>query len=59
VPRHRSWPGSTERRRNDVVAVLIVLALAASGLLKPDKALSGLGSEPAVVVLLAPQLWRA
>jgi len=41
------------------VAVLIVLALAASGLLKPDKALSGLGSEPAVVVLLAPQLWRA
>jgi len=40
----------TERLRNDVVAVLIVLALAVSGLLKPDKALSGFGSEPAIVV---------
>ena len=40
----------TERLRNDVVAVLIVLALAVSGLLKPDKALSGFSSEPAIVV---------
>jgi di/tricarboxylate transporter len=40
----------TERIRNDVVAVLIVLALAMSGLLKPDRALSGFGSEPAIVV---------
>src|SRR2546421_8940765 len=40
----------TERLRNDVVALLIVLALAVSGLLKPEKALSGFGSEPAIVV---------
>ena len=40
----------TERLRNDVVALLIVLALSVSGLLKPDKALSGFGSEPAIVV---------
>jgi di/tricarboxylate transporter len=40
----------TERLRNDVVALLIVLALAVSGLLKPDKALAGFGSEPAIVV---------
>jgi len=40
----------TERLRNDVVAILIVLALAVSGLLKPEKALSGFGSEPAIVV---------
>ncbi|HEY3098206.1 MAG TPA: SLC13 family permease [Methylomirabilota bacterium] len=40
----------TERLRNDVVALLIVLALSVSGLLEPDKALSGFGSEPAIVV---------
>ena len=40
----------TERLRNDVVAVLIVLALTLSGLLEPDRALSGFGSEPAIVV---------
>jgi di/tricarboxylate transporter len=40
----------TERLRNDVVALLIVLALSVSGLLAPDKALSGFGSEPAIVV---------
>jgi di/tricarboxylate transporter len=40
----------TERLRNDLVAVLIVLALAISGLLEPDKALAGFGSEPAIVV---------
>jgi di/tricarboxylate transporter len=40
----------TERLRNDVVAVLIILALAISGLLKPAEALSGFSSEPAIVV---------
>jgi len=40
----------TERLRNDVVAMLIVLALAITGLLKPDRALAGFGSEPAIVV---------
>jgi di/tricarboxylate transporter len=40
----------TEKLRNDVVAVLIVIALAMSGLLKPEQALSGFGSEPAIVV---------
>jgi di/tricarboxylate transporter len=37
----------TERLRNDVVAILFVLALAVSGPLKPEKARSGFGSEPA------------
>jgi di/tricarboxylate transporter len=41
----------TERLRNDVVAVLIVLALAGTGLLKPEEALSGFASEPAIVVV--------
>jgi di/tricarboxylate transporter len=40
----------TERIRNDVVAVLIVLALWASGLLEPKEALAGFASEPAIVV---------
>jgi len=40
----------TEKLRNDVVAVLIVIALAVSGLLEPERALSGFGSEPAIVV---------
>jgi di/tricarboxylate transporter len=40
----------TERLRNDVVAVLIVLALAVTGILKPAEALSGFSSEPAIVV---------
>jgi len=40
----------TERLRNDLVAVLIVLALAITGLLEPGEALSGFGSEPAIVV---------
>ena len=40
----------TEKLRNDVVAVLIVIALAVTGLLPPAQALSGFGSEPAVVV---------
>jgi di/tricarboxylate transporter len=40
----------TEKLRNDVVAVLIVIALAVTGLLAPTQALSGFGSEPAIVV---------
>jgi di/tricarboxylate transporter len=40
----------TEKLRNDVVAVLIVISLAVTGLLKPSEALSGFGSEPAIVV---------
>ena len=41
---------TTERIRSDIVAVLIILALAVSGLLKPAEALAGFGSEPAIVV---------
>jgi di/tricarboxylate transporter len=41
---------ATERIRNDVVAMLIVLALATSRLLSPAEALAGFGSEPAIVV---------
>ena len=40
----------TERLRNDIVAVLIVLSLAATGLLEPEEALAGFSSEPAIVV---------
>lgn len=40
----------TERLRNDVVAVLIILALAATHVLDPPEALAGFGSEPAIVV---------
>lgn len=40
----------TEKLRNDVVAVLIVIALASTRLLSPAEALSGFGSEPAIVV---------
>jgi di/tricarboxylate transporter len=41
----------TERLRNDLVAVLIILSLGVTGLLKPAEALSGFGSEPAIVVV--------
>ena len=41
----------TERIRNDVVAVLIVLALAITRVLSPAEALSGFGSEAAIVVV--------
>ena len=41
----------TERLRNDVVAVLIVLALAGTRLLEPEEALAGFSSEPAIVVV--------
>jgi di/tricarboxylate transporter len=40
----------SERLRNDLVAVLVVLALAVSGVLKPAEALAGFASEPAIVV---------
>lgn len=40
----------TEKLRNDVVALLVVVALVLTGLLAPEQALSGFGSEPAVVV---------
>jgi di/tricarboxylate transporter len=40
----------TDRIRNDVVAVMIILALYVSGILKSSEALSGFGSEAAVVV---------
>ena len=41
----------TERLRNDVVAVLIVHALAGTRLLTPEEALAGFSSEPAIVVV--------
>lgn len=41
----------TERIRNDLVALLVILALAISGVLKPVEALAGFGSEPAIVVV--------
>ncbi|HEV2126588.1 MAG TPA: SLC13 family permease [Chloroflexota bacterium] len=40
----------TERLRNDIVALLVVIALAATGILEPHDALSGFSSEPAIVV---------
>jgi di/tricarboxylate transporter len=40
----------TERIRIDLIAVLIVVALAASRLLKSEEALSGFGSAPAIIV---------
>jgi di/tricarboxylate transporter len=40
----------TERLRPDLVAVLVILALAYSRTLSTDEALSGLKSEPAVVI---------
>ncbi|MFZ2168770.1 MAG: SLC13 family permease [Methylococcaceae bacterium] len=40
----------TERIRNDIVAMLIVLALAVTDVLSPSEALSGFSSEPAIIV---------
>src|SRR5438105_5961633 len=40
----------TERLRNDMVALLIIVALTASGLLSSADALAGFGSEPAIAV---------
>ncbi|MFN8440250.1 MAG: SLC13 family permease [Caldilineaceae bacterium] len=39
----------TEWVRNDVVAILIILSLTIFQLLKPEDALSGFGSEPAII----------
>ena len=41
---------ATERIRNDVVAILLVLSLVATRLLEPKEALAGLSGEPAIVV---------
>jgi di/tricarboxylate transporter len=41
----------SRRLRNDVVAILIILSLAITGVLTPDEALSGFSSEPAIVVV--------
>ena len=40
----------TERLRKDLVAVLIILALYVTGILSAREALSGLSSEPAIVI---------
>lgn len=40
----------TERIRNDLVAVMIVIALVVTGLLAPEEALSGFSSEPALIL---------
>src|SRR3712207_2222663 len=40
----------TERLRNDLVALVIILALSLTGVLTPAEAFSGFGSEPAIVV---------
>jgi di/tricarboxylate transporter len=40
----------TERIRIDLTAILIIVALAATRLLTADEALSGFGSEPAIIV---------
>jgi di/tricarboxylate transporter len=40
----------TERLRNDLVALLIIVALTATGLLSSTEALAGFGSEPAIAV---------
>ena len=53
---------ATERIRNDVVAVMIILALMGTGLLEPREALAGFASEPAIVVasvfVLSAALYR-
>jgi di/tricarboxylate transporter len=40
----------TERLRNDIVAVLIIISLYSTGVLSSHEALSGFGSEPAIVL---------
>lgn len=40
----------TEYIRNDIIAMLIVLALTITEVLKPSEALSGFGSEPAIII---------
>src|SRR5215213_7156657 len=43
------WLPVTEWLRNDIVAVLIILALATTRVLKPSEALAGFSSESAIV----------
>ena len=45
------WLLITEWLRNDMVSILIILALAVSGVLTASEALSGFGSEPAIIVV--------
>ena len=40
----------TEKIRVDLTAVLIIIALAVTGILEPEEALSGFSSEPALIV---------
>ncbi|WP_019143113.1 SLC13 family permease [Noviherbaspirillum massiliense] len=40
----------TDRLRVDLVGLLVILALALTGILTPQQAFSGLGSEPALVI---------
>ena len=40
----------TERLRTDLIALLIILALALTGILSPEEALAGFQSEPAIVI---------
>ncbi|MGI8423693.1 MAG: SLC13 family permease [Chloroflexota bacterium] len=40
----------TERLRNDIVGVLIIVALAVTKILKPEQAVAGFASEPAIVI---------
>lgn len=40
----------TEWIKSDAVSILVILALAMTGVLKPAEALSGFGSEPAIIV---------
>ena len=41
----------TEKLRNDLVGLLIILALALTGVLKPGEAVAGFSSEPAIIVV--------
>ncbi|HJV84474.1 MAG TPA: SLC13 family permease [Noviherbaspirillum sp.] len=49
----------TDRLRVDLVGLLIILALALTGILSPEQAFSGLGSEPALVIAAIFVLSRA
>ena len=40
----------TERLRTDMIALLIILSLAVSGILSPEEALAGFQSEPAIAI---------
>src|SRR5918911_2045294 len=40
----------TEKLRTDMIALLIILALALTGILSPEEALAGFQSEPAIVI---------